>query len=810
MALTKKQNANWWYYEWDASDFNLNKGITTGLDSSATVKPQPSGTMTAWDNKIDGSNPSSPSTNNATRRAEYNIDNWNTKIGDYETYVWWTFTPTHPTSAPQEATGRRELKSYYDDLGGKEALDEINAIFNEKWISTWTQYFREMYGDAQAEALEKTMQANVDLGKAITEKRWYLGHTSVNADRVTKIADEVYKAVAYNSVHWIKNDINEIARNTWATPEEVQAIMTWDAYRLIELTDEYKQREFRDYYRKGEDLSLEMEYNRNAFQNTKKYTDYQFESTMNKLERSLFDSERATRTQSAIYGMTGTRYALDRIRKQYEEQMNDVTQSYQYQSAQAQLNINYALQNYWNAMVRLDQDLDYATQEAQKLALQEMTNLNNAVGLSFQQQKSILLNLQKQIDQIKATWLQSALEQWEEWNTELWNQIANAYGLTVPGTWTMRTERNNNPTAMTTDVAKSLGAVEWVDYVQGDKFPWDSKLYTARLLGDPLETTIRIFDNAAEKGIPIFYTKGWKQRWTYIAMTNDQWKALSDEQKKNVIYSMLQHEWWKMDAMSYYGEWGMSTGWISTPEWWYFQWDEWAYETYLTKWTVPASVESNKSYWANKTERINNFIAAAHAYQKVKTKDSASNMLDSLKELKTLENAWNWLSWAQQTAIWTIGLSERWENALIWGSNVWWGAISNVYALFNTVTAQWFIDTLVDSKKEWASYWQLSDREWTLLRSAWSSLSLKDPKNFSTKISSMVNNLYQNLKELWYTDAEINTAIWWNTVMSTNSGLSTSWSRWGNTWNNPWLNSFNQWSGTSLSGYQTPTVLHNT
>jgi hypothetical protein len=30
----------------------------------------------------------------------------------------------------------------------------------------------------------------------------------------------------------------------------------------------------------------------------------------------------------------------------------------------------------------------------------------------------------------------------------------------------MRTERNNNPTAMTTDVARSLGLVEGVDYIQ--------------------------------------------------------------------------------------------------------------------------------------------------------------------------------------------------------------------------------------------------------------------------------------------------------------------------------------------------------
>jgi len=34
----------------------------------------------------------------------------------------------------------------------------------------------------------------------------------------------------------------------------------------------------------------------------------------------------------------------------------------------------------------------------------------------------------------------------------------------------MRTDRHNNPVAMTTDVAKTLGLVEGVDYTVGDPF----------------------------------------------------------------------------------------------------------------------------------------------------------------------------------------------------------------------------------------------------------------------------------------------------------------------------------------------------
>lgn len=159
------------------------------------------------------------------------------------------------------------------------------------------------------------------------------------------------------------------------------------------------------------------------------------------------------------------------------------------------------------------------------------------------------------------------------WYDESWNIVANVQQIVNKGTYgsssrnnliswtwagTMRTERNNNPTAMTTDVAKSLWMVEWVDYEKGDPFTtWDWKtLYTAKLIGDPIEATVKAFDNAASKGIWIFYTQWGKQRWTHTAMTNEQWMALSPEEKKNVVLWMLQKEWGDINKMAYYNQWG--------------------------------------------------------------------------------------------------------------------------------------------------------------------------------------------------------------------------------------------------------------
>jgi hypothetical protein len=104
----------------------------------------------------------------------------------------------------------------------------------------------------------------------------------------------------------------------------------------------------------------------------------------------------------------------------------------------------------------------------------------------------------------------------------------------------MRTDRHNNPTAMTTAVAKELGLAEGTDYVAGDAFDGG---VTAKLIGDPMEVTIRALDGAArDTSRAAFYTKGNKLRWNYIGMTDAQWLALTPEQKQNVVRSMYKRE----------------------------------------------------------------------------------------------------------------------------------------------------------------------------------------------------------------------------------------------------------------------------
>jgi len=98
-----------------------------------------------------------------------------------------------------------------------------------------------------------------------------------------------------------------------------------------------------------------------------------------------------------------------------------------------------------------------------------------------------------------------------------------------------RTDRHNNPTAFTTDIAHQAGLKLGKDYEEGDSFG-DGRYHTARLLGDPLETTIRVIDTIG------FYTSKGLKRWDYIAMPDFVWGGLTYYVRRRVIGFMYQHE----------------------------------------------------------------------------------------------------------------------------------------------------------------------------------------------------------------------------------------------------------------------------
>ena len=96
-----------------------------------------------------------------------------------------------------------------------------------------------------------------------------------------------------------------------------------------------------------------------------------------------------------------------------------------------------------------------------------------------------------------------------------------------------RTDRHNNPTAFTTAIARQAKLVEGVDYEVGD--PFDGGI-TARLLGDPVEITIRVIDRIG------FRTRQGGPRWVYINMPQFVWDSLTLPIRRRVVGDMYEHE----------------------------------------------------------------------------------------------------------------------------------------------------------------------------------------------------------------------------------------------------------------------------
>jgi hypothetical protein len=102
---------------------------------------------------------------------------------------------------------------------------------------------------------------------------------------------------------------------------------------------------------------------------------------------------------------------------------------------------------------------------------------------------------------------------------------------------TFRTDAHNNPVAFTTDIAKEASLVLGQDYEVGSPFNAGiHTYYTAKLLKDPVQTTIQVIDKIG------FFTSRGLQRWIYIGVPKFLWDELSLSQKTAVIGYMYKHE----------------------------------------------------------------------------------------------------------------------------------------------------------------------------------------------------------------------------------------------------------------------------
>lgn len=163
-----------------------------------------------------------------------------------------------------------------------------------------------------------------------------------------------------------------------------------------------------------------------------------------------------------------------------------------------------------------------------------------------------------------------------------------------------------------------------------------------------VETTINAFDKTAnDPKKRIFYTQGGKQRWTYLAMSDEEWLSLSQEEKIWIIQRMYNNE--EQRDRRNFGAFGYSSS--EKSNWNYNPTRSWLYNEYLTSNKTP-SKDKLKQMWVDQ----NTFISQAEAYSQqtgytplTDTQFTQSNqVINSFKsdpQVKAFEEAYtNWLS----------------------------------------------------------------------------------------------------------------------------------------------------------------------
>ena len=308
---------------------------------------------------------------------------------------------------------------------------------------------------------------------------------------------------------------------------------------------------------------------------------------------------------------------------------------------------------------------------------------------------------------------------WKDW------KLISIDWITWTWEWGMRTERNNNPTAMITAYAKQLWWVEWVDYVQWDWWTNDEwkTYYTAKLIGDPIEKTIELLDRWVANNVKQNVFTAWSYRKD-LWMNNEKWSKLSHEEKQNVVLKMLQHEWWDISKMAYYNQPNVSESWynpdlVSLFDEFNTVWDDQLNQKRFrenNKWTL-------KKYWID----VDEFKKQYKEWYALTTKDAFSDVLKNLDLL--IEATWPDFSVDEETA------------AMLWLWDVW-----TAYDLIKqNATVNW----LADAKARWLKLWVLSDSDVRMIAKASSSFNYTNSdKKWNRELMDFRNQILSKNKYL--------------------------------------------------------------
>ena len=298
-------------------------------------------------------------------------------------------------------------------------------------------------------------------------------------------------------------------------------------------------------------------------------------------------------------------------------------------------------------------------------------------------------------------------------------------------------ERNNNPLNMTVDFMKIVWAELGVDYeVSSDSFVnsnWGTQYY-AKLIWDPVETTIRVLDKALENWVNPFT----KTSWSYIDklwLTKEKWQGMTHDEKVEMIKKWLPYEWWNMDNMAYYVNNPTYGTWTpELPEWRSYDWnndiytdyyrmtvEEWGKLSNQARQEVLAWFDWDYSKFLKKKKLFN---------EEVVKKEWQAQWLQVLRAIAQLYNdtqdeSWNFETWW----VWFLGFYPR----------------TTIKDKFDQITNLLKLDKMIQARNNWVSFWQVTEWEWEIIENAASSM------NWWRKDASIDKRLKETIAAVWHT-----------------------------------------------------------
>lgn len=771
--------------------------ILSNLDSQATSKPQPSKTMNGGSAKIDGANPTSPSTNNATRREQYNnyiktLDKSSAEklyqtVSNYKE-MWLTNDQIYenvlnsaginqnnvvtPTATDTKSTATSTTPNYTLDLKAKGNFDAYEPKIDDTNADATFQ-----------KAMSQLTQSVNALGSLkLASENWQYTTGSTNVADINNLIKEIQKA--YTA--WIY-DTQTIANRLWVSADVIRTIQQGKASELVSIGEEYAQDQLKSFFRAEEDYDINLQRTMEDYQLAKTNLDAQFNSAMQTLRRNLFNDKRAASVSSAIAGVSGSEYMINTVEKQYQQNMDDLETNYIYSTLTQRYSYLRAIQDYNTNIQRLGEDFDDAVKTIQASVLQQFQEIDNKI-LSAEDNLKALSKLQGSTSTAMSdailkyiSWIEDANER----QKAMQNFIAANYGYDVSQlSWTKITSEDvanayNWFVTKFADVIKKWGRIrewrcgepvnEYLKFLGMDlQITQANDLKPYAKSQTPTPGSIAYFDWTQKRATPD--GKKYGHTWIVVDYDMEKWTVTLLESNKNT--GMRTHTYKLSDVTGYLdptkqwtSTWGSSTntsaGWT---DWYYRSIDDWLYEAYANRDKVLASqeiktIKENSYYWNTPDERWNNFVAAADIYKQNQTANEVKNIQSSRDLIKNLrddfEKASQWLT-DFEISQWYKAYKQlvNWDKISVKGITADWLTkdhkdLLNAFSEYDQFLAQWFIDTIISSKKKWASYGPLSDNEWNSLRQAYTAANMYIGRdNMITQLDKMISNLDTNIKEM--------------------------------------------------------------